>query len=494
MGKSVLIVGTGLGGIATALRLVKRGYKIRMVEKNKQAGGRLNELNIDGFRFDLGPTFFSMSYEFDELIKDCDIKLPFTLKELEPLYAVNFTGNKKSYYIYKDLNKLSEQFSDIEPGFKNNIKKYLASTEKFYKSINQPVMHSNFNSSADFLFKLTKVPVIFAPKLFYNMWQEVCKYFKSYEVRTIMSLVAFFLGSSPFETMSVYNILNYTKLVHDGYHIVEGGMYRIVESMIKILEDKGVRISYNTEIIDYKAKNNKLSGFIDQDGNMWQSDIYVINADAALFRNKIFKRNKYNDKKLAGMKWSMAPFTVYLGLNTKISNIYFHHYFLGDNFEEYSRKVFKNAINLERPYYYVNLLSHINKNSAPEGCESLFILCPVADLRFKAHWDDKEEIADNIVTDLSRRIDFDIKSKTIAKAILTPLDWRNMFNLYMGSGLGLAHNFKQIGAFRPKNYDEVYDNTFYVGSSTIPGTGLPMAIISSKLVFERIINKYGPLS
>ena len=494
MGKNVLIVGTGLGGIATALRLVKRGYKIQMVEKHSQAGGRMNELKVDGFRFDLGPTFFSMSYEFDELIKDCDLKLPFTFKELEPLYAVNFSGSKKSYNIYKDLNKLSEQFSEIEPGFKNNLDKYLASAGKFYKSINPLIIHSNFSSATDFLLKLTKVPVKFAPKLLYNMWQEVCKYFNSYEVRTIMSLVAFFLGSSPFDTMSVYSILNYTKIVHDGYHNVEGGMYRIVESLIKILETEGVEISYNTEIIDYKTKNNKLSGFIDQNGNVWESDIYVINADAALFRNKIFKRNKYSDKKLSGMKWSMAPFTIYLGLNTKISSIYFHHYFLRDNFKEYSRKVFKNAINLEKPYYYVNLLSHINKDSAPEGCESLFILCPVADLRFKPHWDDKEVVANNIITDLSRRIDCDIKSKTIVKVIFTPINWQNMFNLYKGSGLGLGHNFKQIGAFRPKNYDEVYDNTFYVGSSTVPGTGLPMAIISSKLVLERIIYKYGTLS
>jgi len=494
MGKNVLIVGTGLGGIATALRLVKRGYKVHMVEKYSQAGGRLNELKVNGFRFDLGPTFFSMSYEFDELIEDCNIKLPFTLKELEPLYAVNFSGNEKTYHVYKDLNKLAGQFSDIEPGLRINLDRFLASAGKFYKITNPLIIKSNFYSVTDFLLKLSKVPIKFTPKLFYNMWQEVCKYFSSYEVRTIMSLVAFFLGSTPFNTMAIYNVLNYTELIHDGYYIVEGGMYRIAQELIKILEKEGVKISYNTEIIDYKTKNGKLSGFVDRNGNIWESDIYVINADAALFRNKIFKRNKYNDKRIARMKWSMAPFTVYVGLKGKIPNLYYHNYFLGDNFKDYSGKIFKNAANLDRPYYYVNLASHINKDSAPEGCESLFILCPVPDLRFRQHWDDKEEVADNIITDLSRRISCDIKSKTIARAILTPLNWQQMFNLYKGSGLGLAHNFTQIGGFRPKNYDEVYDNTFYVGSSTIPGTGLPMAIISSKLVLERIINKYGPLS
>jgi phytoene desaturase len=494
MSKNVLIVGTGLGGLATALRLVKRGYKVQMVEKHNQAGGRLNELKVDGFRFDLGPTFFSMSYEFDELMDDCNIKLPFTLKELEPLYTVNFSGSERTYHIYKDPDKLTGQFSEIEPGFRKSLDKFLTSAGKFYSITNPLIIKSNFNSVAEFLITLTKVPVKHIPRLYYNMWHEVCKYFSSYEVRTIMSLVAFFLGSTPFDTMAVYNVLNYTELVHDGYYSVEGGMYRIVESLVKLLEKEGVKTYYNTEIVDYKTNKSKLTGFVDLGGNVWEADIYVINADAALFRNKIFKRKKYIDKRIAKMKWSMAPFTIYLGLKDKIPNLYYHNYFLGTNFRDYSGRIFKNAASLDGPYYYVNLASHMNKGSAPEGCESLFILCPVPDLRFRQHWDDKEEIADNIIADLSGRINFDIKSKTIARAILTPLNWQHMFNLYKGCGLGLAHNFTQIGGFRPKNYDEVYDNTFYVGSSTLPGTGLPMAIISSKLVMERIINKYGHLS
>ncbi len=494
MSKNVLVIGAGLGGLATALRLVKRGYKVHIVEKYKQAGGRLNQITVDGFKFDLGPTFFSMSYEFDELIKDCNITLPFTIKELEPLYAVNFSSNEKTYYIYKDLKRLAEQFIETEPDFKNKLDRYLMSAGNFYNITDPLIIKSNFNSISDFLLKLFKVPVIYTPKLFKSMWQEASRYFSSYEVRTIMSLVAFFLGSTPFNTMAIYNVLNYTELIHDGYYSVDGGMYKIVEGLIKTLEKEGVKFSYNTEIINYKKNNNTISGFVDQQGNVWGSDIYIINADAALFRNKIFKREKYNDKKIARMKWSMAPFTIYLVVKGTIDNLYYHQYFLGDNFKVYSRKIFKNAINLNKPYYYVNLISKTNGNAVPKGFEGLFILCPVPDLRFKSDWDDKEEVADNIIVDLSKRLKFNIKSNIVAEAILTPVNWQQMFNLYKGSGLGLAHNFTQIGGFRPKNYDEVYNNVFYVGSSTVPGTGLPMAIISSKLVTERIINKYGPLS
>ena len=130
--------------------------------------------------------------------------------------------------------------------------------------------------------------------------------------------------------------------------------------------------------------------------------------------------------------------------------------------------------------------SKSNPDSAPEGCENLFILCPVPDLRHKPDWSDSEQLAENIISDLSKRIDFDIKANTITKTILNPIDWQNQFDLYRGSGLGLAHGLNQIGGLRPANKDEVFGNLYYVGASTLPGTGLPIVVISSRLVTERI--------
>ncbi len=142
----------------------------------------------------------------------------------------------------------------------------------------------------------------------------------------------------------------------------------------------------------------------------------------------------------------------------------------------------------QKPYYYANVLSKSDSTCAPDGCENVFILCPVPDLRFKKDWDDKEELAKTIIEDLSKRIDFDLTANTLVKKILAPDDWANMLNLYKGSGLGLAHDINQVGAFRPKNKDEHFSNLYYVGASTTPGTGLPMVVISSRLVTERILN------
>ena len=148
----------------------------------------------------------------------------------------------------------------------------------------------------------------------------------------------------------------------------------------------------------------------------------------------------------------------------------------------------RNPGTLEKPYYYVNVLSRYNPDCAPEGSEALFFVCPVPNLIYKPDWADKKEIIKSILDDFSERIDHDILKNIVLQIEYTPEDWQNRFNLYKGAGLGLSHTMMQIGALRPKNFDEKFNNTFYVGSSTIPGAGLPMAVISSKLVTERICN------
>jgi phytoene desaturase len=310
-------------------------------------------------------------------------------------------------------------------------------------------------------------------------------------VKVIFSLVAFFLGSTPFDTPAVYSILSYTELKHDGYHNVDGGMYRIVEGLEGAMEKAGIKTYYNTEIVDYESDGKRIKAFTDATGKRWEADLFVVNADAALFRGTVMKRDKYKTRKLDKMQWTLAPFTMYLGVKGKIDSLDHHNYFLGSDYREYSSKIFKNRIKLDNPYYYVNANSKFNRDSAPEGSENLFILCPVPDLRYKPDWSDREWLADVIIDDISQRTGYDIRSNLITKVVLDPVDWQNMFSLYRGSGLGLGHKITQVGAFRPSNKDEVFRNLYYVGASTVPGTGLPMVVISSRLTVERIDDEFG---
>lgn len=486
MGKSVLVVGSGLGGLATALRLAKKGYKVEIIEKNSQAGGRLNQLKKDGFTFDVGPSFFSMSYEFTEFAKDCNIEVPFKYVALDPLYTVNFSRSTKTYRLYKDIARLAEQFKDVEPDFEIKMRKYLKNGKALFDDTVDKVIRNNYDSLLSYMIALMQVNPVHLPVLFRNFWQQVCRYFSSEDAREIISLVAFFLGRTPFDTPAVYTLLSYTEFQHDGYYNVEGGMYKIVEGIVEELKKENVKITYNTEIVSAVSSGGKLDGLVDQNNKKWNADIVVVNSDAASFRGRIFKRPRFSDAILDKKEWTMGPLTIYIGLKCKLPQVEHHNYFLGDNFKEYANKIFQTTGTIQKPYYYVNVLSRNNPDCAPEGCEGLFFVCPVPDLRFKNNWDDREEIVESILADFSKRINQNIFPEIISKTIYTPQDWEGQYNLYKGSGLGLSHKMLQIGGFRPANFDEVFKNVFYVGASTTPGTGLPMTMISSKLVVKRI--------
>lgn len=485
--RSAIVIGSGLGGISTALRLKKQGYEVTILEKYHRAGGRLNLIEMDGYKFDMGPSFMSMTYELDELFDYIGHKPDIELEELDPLYNVFFEGKDKPRKIWKDLAKLGKEFADVEPDLEAKTAKYLERAGQFFHDTEDKVVKANFNNKLEYILKLSRVPLKHLPYLFKTMWSEVEKNFKSEEIRIIYSLVAFFLGATPFQTPAIYSLLNYTEMKHNGYWRVKGGMYKLVEELLEICEKEKVEIVYNTEVVKVNELHGQVISLTDQHGKTWTADIFVSNSDAASFRGKILKRKEFSEEKLDKMHWTLAPFTMYLGVKGKLDNLSTHNYFLGSNFRGYADTIFTSSINPQKPYYYVNVASKNNEGFAPEDGESIFVLCPVPDLRFKSDWSDKDELAENIISDLSKRIGFDIKANTEVQKIMTPVDWEKTLNLYRGSGLGLAHDINQVGAFRPKNKDEKLSNLYYVGASTTPGTGLPMVIISSKLVTERIL-------
>lgn len=467
------------------MRLSSQGYKVEILEKHHKPGGRLNQLKKDGFTFDIGPSFFSMSYEFDELFRSVGVPNPLHFNKLNPLYAVFFAHRDQPYKVYTDLKKLALEFPN-EANFENKARKFLEQAGSVFRDVENRIVKRNFDNKLDYAMAMATVPLKHGPLLFRSVWSELSRHFQTDDVKVIFSLVAFFLGATPFDTPAVYSLLNYIEMVHDGYWNVEGGMYRIVEEIVKLLEERGITITYNTEVTAIHATDGTVNGFLDQRGRLYEADVFVCNGDAAAFRGTILNRKKYSEEKLDEMEWTLAPFTIYLGTKGKIDNLHHHSYFLGSNFKDYAGQIFRQTESPEKPYYYVNVRSKSNPESAPEGCENLFILCPVPDLRHKKEWHDAEELADSIIDDLGKRIGFDLKSNTLTRTVYTPETWRDQFNLYKGSGLGLAHGLMQVGGMRPSNKDELFENLYYVGASTIPGTGLPIVVIGSKLVTERI--------
>lgn len=491
MPKKALIIGAGLGGLATALRLTTQGYEVEVVEKHSKPGGRLNQLKKNGFTFDTGPSFFSMSYEFQELFRSCGIKNPLQFNELDPLYTVHFRNREQPIRVFKDLSKLAQEFPE-EKNFEQKALKYLKKFKTLFHDTEYRIVKRNYDGLWDYGKALAGVPWKHAPMMVRNMWSELNRHFDTEEVRVVFSLVAFFLGATPFDTPAVYGLLNYTELQYDGYWNVQGGMYQITEQLMKLLRKRGVQFYFNTEIVGYETNGQKaLHQFKDRAGNSYSADVYIANADAAAFRGNMFGRKKFREAKLDRMDWTLAPFTIYLGVEGQLDQMQHHNYFLGDNFTEYADKIFKTSVAPQKPYYYVNVSSRSNPGCAPEGHENLFILCPVPDLRYKKDWADQEQLADTIIEDLGQRIGYDLKGNTKVREIWSPEKWQETFNLYKGSGLGLAHGLNQIGGLRPANKDEEFSNLYYVGASTIPGTGLPIVVISSRLATERILEDHG---
>ena len=318
MGKKVLVVGAGLGGLTTALRLAVKGYSVEILEKNAKAGGRLNQIKKDGFTFDTGPSFFSMSYEFKQFADECGIEIPFKFVELDPLYTVNFSGNPKTYYLHKDLDKLSAQFAAEEPDFKEKMARYLKKSGALYNDTVQLVIKSNFDSILGYLLTLARVNPAHIPQLFQTFWQHVHNHFDSKEAQQIVSLVAFFLGRTPFDTSAIYSLLSHIEFKHDGYYNVEGGMYKIVEGLVGELQKAGVTFRYNTEIAKVEDDGRKVTAVIDKEGNRYTADAILINADAATFRGRILNRPAYSEEKLRKMDWTMGYLTFYIGVKTKL--------------------------------------------------------------------------------------------------------------------------------------------------------------------------------
>lgn len=488
--KKVVITGTGLGGLTTALRLSTLGYEVEMLEKFGKPGGRLNRWESEGFTFDLGPTFFSMTYEFENLFRDCGMENPLRTVPLDTLYSVRFAGSDQVFRIYRDKQKLAQTFAKIEPGFSEKLEHYLQSAARIFHDTEHRILKSNFDNKAQYLLRLCTVPLAHIPSLFRSVWDELSAYFDSEEVKIIFSLVSFFLGDTPHHTPAIYKLLNYIELEHNSYWHVKGGMYQITECIYQELQKRGVKFHFNTEICNIQFKNGKISEISDLNGHTYSGDIFVINADAAAFRQRVLKRKKFSAQKLDHMQWTMAPFTMYLGIKGKIPALDFHNYFLGRNFNDYARKIFTSSESPEKPYYYVHAPSRLDPSCAPEGCENIFVLCPVPHLLYKNNWNDAETLATQIMHDLSERIGFPIEENLLVKKIMTPADWEQNFGLYRGSGLGLAHGLNQIGAFRPANKDEKFNNLYYVGASTLPGGGLPMVVIGSQLVTQRIKHEH----
>jgi phytoene desaturase len=485
--KNVIIIGAGIGGIATAGYLARQGYNVTIFEKNAYPGGRCGKFVKDGHRFDIGATFLMMPgiYEktFSSLGKSLTDEL--TLYRMDPVYKIKFPG-KKEILFTSDLTKLQKQFEELEKGSYGKFLKLMDKGFYVYKKSMQ-LIDRNYYSFFDF--SLLKYPfLLFRYKAFHNHYKYISRYFKTKELRTLFTFQNLYLGQNPFTASGLYFLLPFMELA-DGVLFPKGGMHKIAESLLSAAEEHDVKVLLNSPVTKIEVNNNLANGVILQDGALHTADIIVSNADLPYVYKYLLPKNK-KAKYHNWLKYSCSAIVFHWGIDKVYPQLEQHTVFVSGKHKESCQTIFRDKSFPDEPSVYVHSPVRSDKSAAPENQDSITAIVHTGNIDDQKNhdWEELKKQARNAVlnrfeeeglSDFEKHIKFEI--------CYTPATWKSEFNLTRGGTFGsLGHNILQMGFLRPSNQHKKYRNLYFVGGSTQPGSGMPLALTSAKLVSERI--------
>jgi phytoene desaturase len=485
---TALIIGAGMGGIATAARLAHNGYDVTVIEKNDKPGGRCNQIIQDGHRFDVGPTLFLMPEVFGETYAALGEPMEehLELRRIDPTYRLRFDDGTE-LALTADINAMQSQLEAIERGSFNGFLRYLAEGERHYRLSLERFVGRNFTSLLQY-FSLKNLPLMFKLKALKKHYHNIGTYFRDPRLKAAFTFQNMYLGLSPYDAPATYSLLQYTELA-DGVWFPMGGMYRIIESLVAIAESKGVRFLYNAPAEAIEVEGQRATAVRLSDGRRLTADIIVANADLPYVYSHLLK-DEVETKKLDKKKYTCSAIMFYWGVDKLYPQLQHHNVFLAGDYQASFDSIFQENTLPADPSFYVHAPARTDPAAAPAGQDTLMVLVPVGHLsndgqqdwealRQRARQNVFARLAQIGVTDLENHIKFEVS--------YTPRDWLSLYNLAKGAAFGLSHNFTQVGYLRPQNRHSHYPNLYFVGASTHPGTGLPIVLLSARLVTERIL-------
>ena len=494
----VIIIGSGIGGLGTACILGKAGYEVTILEKNSKIGGRANIFEANGFRFDMGPSWSLMPDVFEHFFKLMEEKIEdhLDLQKLDPSYRIVFTDSGKIVEMKSNIEEDSKVFEELEPGSSEKLKEYLELSKNQYEIAISRFMYKNYNSIKDF-FSWEMLTEGRKLSVFSRMQAYVEKFFKTDYVQKIMQYQLVFLGSSPYNTPALYNIMSHIDF-NMGVFYPKRGIYEIILALEKIAKKYNVKILTNSPAKQIIVENGEAKAIILENGKRLDADIIVSNADIHHTETKLLSEQARSYPESYWKKKVLAPsaFILYLGIDKKYSDLRHHTLMFSKDWKKNFAEIFDNPKWPDDPSYYVCAPSVTDSTVAPEGKENLFVLVPIA-----PGLDDnevvREEYSQKTISMLEKHLNLQDLHKHIEyKRIYCVKDFANDYNSYKGSALGLAHTLMQTAIFRPDTKSKKISNLFYVGGNTNPGIGMPICLISAELVYKRIIgdNSSGPLN
>ena len=482
--KNALIVGAGIGGLCTAIRLLNKGYDVTIVEKEEYIGGKFN-IRYDGkFKFDLTASILMTPNIYTDIFKDCKRNYQdyFDLIKLDPLYKVNYYDGSKINF-YNDLGRMTNTLEQIQKGLSIeymqflsiSLKKYLISKEYF---LDKPMINMNEILNLQSMNKLIDI----SPFTTTNSYTS--NIISNKKLREYLIFQSMYIGANPYTNSNVYTLIPAISHTY-GLWYIKGGLYQYIKALEKLLYELGGKIITNTTVKEIIIYRKKSKGVVTNKG-IFKSDVVVCNADFPYAVNKLIKnKSKKRIRELKDKKYSCSVFMIYLGLNKKYKELNVHNIYINKDFEESIQAPFKGKLP-KYPSVYMYCPSRIDETLCPKGKETLNIMVRVPNLYYNnIKWNKKFiKYYRNIVINEIKQIKGleDIEENILQESYLTPIDLKTKFNSYYGTAFGLSHKLNQTIYFRPHIRDKKVSNLYFIGSSTHPGNGVSVLIEGSKII------------
>ena len=487
---SVIVIGAGIGGLATAGRLARQGYQVSVFEKNAHPGGRVSFLEKDGYRFDAGPTLFLMPEVFAETYTALGERMQdhLDLVRLDPTYRVHFHDDS-GIDLSSSMEKMRGQLDAIETGSFESFLRFMAEGYRHYNLSLERFVGRNFTSIYQY-FSPANIPLLFKLKALIKHADNTARYFKDPRLQAAFSFQNMYLGLSPYDAPATFSLLQYTELA-DGVWFPMGGMYKVIESLASIVEGLGVRFHYDTPVKQINVEGKRTTGITLEDDSRIPADIVIANADLPYVYDQLLPDDG-TATRLSQKKFTSSTLMFYWGVKGERSPELLHHnVFLADHrYRDSFDSIFKDLTLPEEPSFYVCAPTRTDPSFAPQDGDSLMVLVPVGhmDENNSQNWGWLEARARRTVIERLTKLGVkDLENRIVFEAKWGPPYYRNALNLMKGSAFGLSHNFTQVGYLRPHNRHARFGNLYFAGASTHPGTGLPIVLLSAQLTVERIL-------
>ena len=490
--KTVIVIGAGIGGIATAARLARNGYRVTVVEKCEKPGGRCGQMMIEGHRFDTGSTIFMMPALYAETFSALGERMEdqLDLRRIDPTYHLYFQDNSE-FRLTSNHSKMLAQLDTMEPGSYERLQQYIAEGCQFYTLSMEKVVNRDFRSLAEFV-SPGMLATFLKLKALTRHTTYARRFFKTSKLQMAFTFQDMYMGLSPYESPATYSFLQSSEL-SDGLFYPVGGMYRIVEVLTAIAQKNGVQFQFNAPVVKILTDEGVAAGVEISDGRLLKADIIVANADLGYVYNQLLPDDG-EAARIDRKEFGCSTVIFYWGLDKQYPVLGAHNLFFSGDYRKGFAEIFKETSMPEEPNFYIHAPTRMDPSAAPDGCDTLYAAVPVGHInpRISQDWPGIQARARSVILDRFAQVGLtDLEKHIKVEASFTPLDWQSRYNLSRGSVHGLSHRLTQMGYFRPQRRHKRFKNLYFVGASTHPGTGVPTVLVSARLTARRIMEETG---